>query len=443
MTDTEYKARNLKPIQQPSRPTTFWARGGGAVRQDKTAALWQAQDSALVGRRIVAQFGPGSPALRIPANVTPFSPIGVQSYPTQTESFEVCGTQGRLIPGCWLEMRALVMNSGPTQSGGLPTGTGGSLECEAVFTNLVTVDVETSTRSAVPPPSQIEFSGLPTGAGSYFDSLRPMWVGPLRPEPPEDLEAAATYGENTLRGVTVNAIGSVRMVSACVSQVPWTYATLNSSSDETAHASNFAQAPDAQPKTETPDGTTYADNRFGTARTLAAAENQPRRLGPVLMTWTAYDASAWSPGDASSPLSVTLAATGSYQRVNALDTSQTSYDASSAGWPLMTHLAMNYATSGPECMREQAAAVPCTLYVRYTATLGGPDCFVCVRTERSCVRVPLATNASPTWVSATGHIEGSISTEDAFGTVAQIWIEGDDCTVGLLSVALEFGHLKT
>ena len=146
------------------------------------------------------------------------------------------------------------------------------------------------------------------------------------------------------------------MVSACVSQVPWTYATLDSSSDETAHASNFAQAPDAQPKTETPDGTTYADNRFGTARTLTAAENQPRRLGPVLMTWTSYDASAWSPGDASSPLSVTLAATGSYQRVNALDILQTSYDATSAGWPLMTHLAMNYATSGPECMREQAAA---------------------------------------------------------------------------------------
>ena len=442
MTDTPYKTRNLRAIEQPAKPTAFWSRGGGAVRSDKTAALWRAQDSALVGRRIVAQCGPGSPAVRIPADVDPYSPIGTQSYPALAESFELMAAEGRLIPGCWLEMRALVFNTGPTQNTGLPTGVSGSIKIDAALTNLDTLVQEIIERDITPPPSGINFSGLPDGAGSYFDSLRPMWVGPIRPEPPEDLAKAAEFGEDVNRGLQVSAVASARVVSACVSQVPWTYATPDTSTNETAHAATLAQAPDVQPRTETPDGATYQDDRYGTQRTLTAAENQPRRLGPVLMMWTSYDASAWTPGAANTPLLVTLPATGTLQRVNALNTSETTYSASSPGWPLMTHLSLTWDESGPEQMREQAAAVPCTLYVRYFGTVTS-SAFAVVRTARSSVRVELATNGGATWASATGHIEGSASTEDALGGVAQIWIEGDDCAISLLDVVLEYGHIKT
>ena len=442
MTDTPYKSRNLRAIEQPAKPTTFWARGGGAVRSDKTAALWRAQDSALVGRRIVAQCGPGSPAVRIPADVDPYSPIGTQSYPALNESFELMAAEGRLIPGCWLEMRALVFNTGPTQVMGIPSGVSGSVKIDATLTNLATATQAIIERDITPPPSGINFSALPDGAGSYFDSLRPMYAGPLRPDPPEDLAKAAEFGEGVNRGIKVSAVASARVVSACVSQVPWTYATADTSSDETAHAASLGQSPDAQPRTETPDGATYQDDRYGTQRTLTAAETQPRRLGPVLMMWTSYDASAWAPGAADTPLLVTLPATATLQRANALNTGETSYSASSPGWPLMTHLALTWDESGPEEMRGQAAAVPCTLYVRYSGTVTASASAV-VRTARSSVRVELATNGSSTWASATGHIEGSASAEDALGGVAQIWIEGDDCAISLLDVVLEYGHAKT
>lgn len=442
MTDTPYKSRNLRAIEQPARPTTFWSRGGGAVRSDKTAALWRAQDTALVGRRIVAQCGPGSPSVRIPADVDPYSPIGVQSYPALNESFELMAAEGRLMPGSWLEVRALVFNTGPTQATGIPSGVAGSVKIDATLTNLDTVAQAIIERDITPPPSGISFAALPDGPGAYFDSLRPMFTGPLRPEPPEAIDKAAEFSESVNRGVKVSAVSAVRVVSACVSQVPWTYATPAASADETAHAASLLQSPDAQPRTETPDGTTHNDDRFGTLRTLTAAENQPRRLGPVLMMWTSYDASAWQPGDANTPLLVTLPALGIPQRVNALDTSETVYSADSPGWPLMTHLAQTWDESGPECMREQAAAVPCTLYVRYFGTVTG-SAYAVIRTARSSVRVQLATRGVPGWEIATGHIEGSASTEDALGGVAQIWLEGDDCSISLLDVVLEFGHIKT
>ena len=55
--------------------------------------------------------------------------------------------------------------------------------------------------------------------------------------------------------------------------------------------------------------------------------------------------------------------------------------------------------------------------------------------------MPAATQATAIDAVATGHIEGSASTEDALGGVAQIWLEGQDFTVELLSVVLEWGHV--
>ena len=68
---------------------------------------------------------------------------------------------------------------------------------------------------------------------------------------------------------------------------------------------------------------------------------------------------------------------------------------------------------------------------------------VCVRTERSQVRVVCTPQLSTVVAVATGYIEGSATHEDALGGVAQIFVEGDNFTVELVSITLEYGHVLT
>jgi hypothetical protein len=438
--DLEYKGRTLQAIKEPARPTLYWPRGAGAVRADKTGALFQAQDSALVGRRLVLQFGPGSQSVRIAANLPPYNPAGPVDYPLAGDEQELARSGVTLTPGSWMETRALLLPTGPIQTAtSLPDGVQGPLRTDVGYTDLATVTSQTPSGSVEAPPSTIANNGLPTGDGAYFEALRPLWVGPIRPTPVNSDEVEAKYGEQTAAVPRVVAVESCRVISATVSEVPFRYVTKHDQANPTAHAASAPLPPDSAPRTETADGATYQDDRYGSQRMLQAAELAPLRLGPVLLYWTAYAAADYTLGDTDASISISKPA-GTYQRVNALNTTISDYSARDPGWPLMTHLALAYDTSGPECMREQAAAVPCTLTVRYRGTVGG-DCFAVVRTERSAVRVKLTTQATAIDAVATGHIEGSASTEDALGGVAQIWLEGQDFTVELLSVVLEWGHV--
>ena len=438
--DNEYKGRQLQGIAEPARPTLYWPRGNGTVRSDKTGALFQAQDSSLVGRRILLQFGPGSPAVRIPSNDNPYD-TGGSIYPNEGEEQELARTETTLTPGSWQEMRALLLPTGPIQDGVLPAGVQGNLRADVAYTDLATVTSQTVSDAVDAPGSNAQFGGLPTGDGSYFDALRPRWVGPLRPTPVNDDATAALYGEETVTSQRVSAVESCRVVSACISEIPWRYVTKHDQTQPTAHAAASVIPPDINPREATQSGTTYLDDRYGTRRMLDAAELAPLRLGPVLMQWTAYAAADWAYGATAASINVVVPA-GAYQRVNALDTSVTEYLAQRPGWPIMAHLAQTYNVSGFECMQNQAAAVPCTLSVRYSGTVTG-QCFFAVRTERSCVRVELTTQASTITATATGHIEGSATTEDALSGVAQMWLEGSDFDVELVTVTLEWGHIRT
>ena len=441
MTDTPTKTRNLQPISQPSRPTTWWARGGGAVRSDKTGALFQAQDTALVGRRVVAQFGPGSPAARIPTNSNASDVSTI--YPVVGETFTATIADARLTPGSWLEFRALCLATGPVQDGVNLDNVAGEVRAETTYTNAATLDTQTITGSAAPPVSSMQYAGVPTGAGAYFEALRPVWFGLIRPTPVNDPATAATYGEATYHKTELQMFESSRVLSVTLSEVPYLYATDDTQADPTAHAATSPQPPDSGPREETPDGATFADDRYGTQRMLDAAENAPLRTGPVLLHWSCYSAAAWTPGAEDTALTIALAATGGYQRVNITDTSQTTYDAGLPGWPILAHLATQDATSSAEALRNQAAAIPVTLHVRYRASGVAASAVVCVRTERSQVRVVCTPQLSTVVAVATGYIEGSATHEDALGGVAQIFVEGDNFTVELVSITLEYGHVLT
>jgi len=440
--DLEYKGRNLQPIAEPARPATYWARGGGAVRADKSGALYRAQDSALVGRRVVLQVGPGSPAVRIQSNTAPYNPAGPVEYPQAGEEIELARSGVTLTPGSWMETRALLLPTGPIQTAtSLPAGVQGPLRTDVAYTDFATVTSQTQSGAVEAEPSTIDANGLPTGDGAYFEALRPMWVGPIRPTPINQDDIAATFGEETAATSRLVAVESCRVVSATVSEVPFRYVTKHDQTDATAHAASSPIPPDTAPRTETADGATFQDDRYGTRRMLDAAELAPLRLGPVLMTWSAYAATDFALGDTDASITISAPA-GPYSRINALDSSLSEYSAREPGWPLMTHLALAYDTSGPECMREQAAAVPCTLTVRYRGTVNS-TCRLMVRTERSAVSLLLTTQATAIDAATTGHIEGSASTEDALGGVAQIWLEGEDFTIELLGITLEWGHVRT
>ena len=102
----------------------------------------------------------------------------------------------------------------------------------------------------------------------------------------------------------------------------------------------------------------------------------------MLLYWTAYAAADYTLGDTDA--SITGASPPAPISASTLWTPPSAITAPETGWPLMTHLALAYDTSGPECMHEQAAAVPCTLTVRYRGAVGG-FCAAVVRTERSSV----------------------------------------------------------
>ena len=111
---------------------------------------------------------------------------------------------------------------------------------------------QTPSGSVEAPPSTIANNGLPTGDGAYFEALRPLWVGPIRPTP-VNLTVEANM-ESKPQQPRAWSPWNLAAISATVSEVPFRYVTKHDQANPTAHAASAPLPPDSAPRTETADG---------------------------------------------------------------------------------------------------------------------------------------------------------------------------------------------
>lgn len=179
-----------------------------------------------------------------------------------------------------------------------------------------------------------------------------FWVNP---------EIQARFSEQTNYSIRVEHRGAPRIVSLCVSEVPLSHATFHrSGSNSSAHAYFVnghapAQHPTQYPQTALIDGTTFQEYRYGDNHVINVAENQRKRLGPMIMNWNNYNETSTPP---SGSYEIDTIAPGGSSLRSILSSSHTTWAPNQPGWVMPYYL--NHDTADDFLiMQGKGSVIPC------------------------------------------------------------------------------------
>lgn len=262
-----------------------------------------------------------------------------QTHPLQDSERIVVRGRAVITPGCVLQLSAVVIPSGQTQTPviGLGAyqagGTQGELRLSLTWDDGGTPIVRTHSISL--PQSDADFGG----AGSaQWDRVRTV-ISPLLV--PESLAATSTlsrWSQPTLVEAVLSYVGGARVVHCVVCEVPYALSKEadDPSSTWTSHAlgaSPGGQAPlVGYPYQRLDETTPDGDPRGGTWHLADVAAAQALRLGPMLLHWTSWD----EDGESLTATEGAPRIATSSSLVSVANSSLSSYDSDLEGWSFAT-----------------------------------------------------------------------------------------------------------
>lgn len=423
MSDTEYKtikppkAHAPAPVAQVSSPSGLY-RGpwGDALRVADT----------VFGARPIVWSGHMGGALEWLA-ASEAVDTGSQNQPTDVWR-TITRARIERSPAQALDLRALCLPSGPIVKFYPFTGqwnaiaTGGRIGVDLDYTSELDASTDAAAVERLVPASVEEDATDPTAPGSAWERLRHVFVPSIIPGGATALAVAATFSEWPSIDVTLKHRGGVRMIAANLAGVVHEHVAAHDSDETTLHAYAVAQGqphPDALPQTDSPDGATYEERRFGTRRGLQVADRQRQRLGPPPIVWSSYSERLTDVDDTeAAPVEITDTAP---RRISVREyTDQFVWDANAAGLDFGSH----YHRRAPEHFRQATqASVPvlCRVYCKWASAPPKPGFVRWATSSRSSITLEVPTSQTTAgWLSIRGWLESTIAPDDAY-PILQDW----------------------
>jgi hypothetical protein len=386
----------------------------------------RSQDSVLAGRRQLLTVGTGG-SLEWQAGDGPSGGVS-QTQPDPATWRVVAVSQVSLSPGASLELRALALPSGGTQT--LVTNpppapatydAHGAQAAIRLVVALQTPGVAQSVTVERPiPESSLAADGAEVADdGAAWAGLQHLFVAGIKPKP-NTLDKIAERSEGTTATLTLSYRGGARLVHASVCEVPDQHASSHDVGDtlgpSTAHDWPAELGmPHKIPQLKGADGATYDEPRFGTTRGMLVAERQTRRLGPVFWTWSSRTERLDEVTDTDpDPIEIT-----STSWVHWFEPGMSAWSEDSPGWDLCAAYCKtpnNLSTR----LRGNAAALPVRLRVhaRWTTNLGTKVGRVRIQsTPRSWVEMVIPEISTWAWYTTTAYLEANVTSRDAFAIV--------------------------
>lgn len=343
-----------------------------------------------------------------------------------------------VTPGHYLRVRAVHANAGATQYGPADPGPGGDFYFYSGALGEVVMELTMSNRGSSPTgpyevghvvgPSKLTASGnLPQQAGGTWTELRRPLVRDVFF--PADIKYSFTvppvYSELTRYEVVLRQRGAPRLIDWQVAEVPRLYvsehdAVSGSSYPMYVRPDSVADPPETI-KTPYPmesdfDGDTYTEPRYGTAAELDALTNRKRRIGPMIMNWSAYRGDVLPVSSSVHEVFLHVSGNAGYQ--NILDpTGSVGWHVTGSGWGIPASYQKDHHTHGGLIIPDERASYADLLVRAYGYT--DDDGIMQLRfqtTERSWHEVTMS-NASPGWSTWRMRLEGSTAADDPRGTL--------------------------
>ena len=420
MANTQWKEVKLPLVRTPQSAADL-SYPAQLYRTPWVRAL-RAQDSVLAGRRQLLTVGTGG-SLEWQAGDGPSGGVS-QTQPDPEDWRVVAVSQVLLSPGASLELRALALPSGGTQTFKPFTGTWPSHGAQAAIRLLVELDTPGAAQSITVerpiPESSLEADGAEVADdGAAWTGLQHLFVGGIKPTP-NTLDKIAERSEGTTATLTLSYRGGARLVHASVCEVPDRHASSHDVGDtlgpSTAHDWPAELGmPHKIPQLKGVDGATYDEPRFGTTRGMLVAERQTRRLGPVFWTWSSRTERLDEVTDTDpDPVEIT-----STTLVHWFDSGVSAWSEDAPGWDLCAaycKTSNNLTTR----MRGNAASLPVRLRVwaRWTTNLGAKVGLVRFQsTARSWVEIKIPETSTWAWYTTTAYLEANVTSRDTFAIV--------------------------
>lgn len=438
MADTQYKRRELTQGGTDT-PSGWNTRGGAPLEQHPFSQVLKSQDTLLESaRRMVGTqaMGGTTDAWLVPN--TDNDGQGSQTHPDPDDEREVARFRFGLAPGSMLEARAIYLPSGGVQEFGGSTwddeGGAGEVHWDLTWDNGANNDTSTAILSM--EPSQLPNYAEPQTLQGVWPAIRYKYRPTIVPGQAwfGSAEASKWSEWTTITGVLEHK-GAPRVIHTCLSEVPRLYVDVNTNTGEaSAHCyPGTDQHPDIRPQTDTVDGDTYQEHRYGTLRALDVARRQADRLGPIVFQWSPYSESG-NPGSvATADFPPDPYTTTSTSETCLWDTSITAWSAQAPGFAVPGHYALRFKECDPEQILPGLAEAVIPVRVNVWAKITSGTGYVTVQSnDRSRIRMSI-TGSSYAWHTVTGFLECQAHGSDA-GTINGMIFGDADGLGGTLSV---------
>lgn len=437
-----YYRQDISSDETLPRPATEPLIGLRPARSAPLRAVMRAQDSVIpLCRRVVLTQGLSGADNWLVGNTNPRS--NTLDHPFAGVARTVAPERFTLTPGCMLELRAIVGLSGQTQKDAdagegvayIPAG------CNAEIRVQVSWDDggPTVTRNFTVnlPPSLRQYGAAPTAQGGQFAEERIVRIPLMKPYAVMTTPLLRRFCQPTVCTVVVQHVGGARVADLCIAEKPWQIAMEADDPVWVAHLYGSTDPGGTGPAisypyqrlSETsPDG----NPRGGTWHLMNVAGYQAERLGPCLLSWTAWDedGESVSATDAAGVTSTTTA----FRHIN--NSGIGTYDAANEGWSFSAGAyARRSRENDPQGM-PQNGVIP--IRVRcYASASSSPGVLRVQSSAYEWVDVDI-TSATPAWHTAMGYARVGKGPGDP--SVVQVFLRRNGGAGTITLYAVEVHH---
>lgn len=389
--------------------------GGALAKADRLQSVHTQADCLLNNdANVVCRVGLSSAAATAFQVVSEDPDSPSQIYPLKSVSRVVHRTPPvALLPGHFLRVSCLVVPSGPSQVAVI--GAGWETDTVEGRINIAVDFVGTPGTDSRAYTFQLPSS--PEEWGAEDTSPAAGWVGLRRVERDlmtpggvtTDKETLRLWSEGVTAEITIKFLGGVRAVDVCVQQVPYQYArrletdyTFTSTLTTDGGGAPILTYPSPFPVEERG----ALNPVFGMKLLERVTDRQQHALGPVLMSWGAWDETS-DVTDTEVPSLTTSSTT----FVDMPHSGVSSWAATNPGWSLSSAPHQAKSSNGLRETRGQNGSVPVTLWARCSRT-GVLDATLRFQTEHYSLCDIVVTSSTDGWVSANAYLRAGAHPQD-------------------------------
>lgn len=426
-----YRRQQLTGLgHDPPRPDADQLTGLRPMLRGCAEEVMRGQDKvAALSRRIVASSGARDSPWRAPDTTTT---TGTQAYPDAATWYVVARGRIEVTPGCCYRVTGACVPSGATQylvgggGGYLSAGIQGHVRLTVTWTDRNST-TETTVREIDLPNSTLQYGAADTTPGGLWRTLSNFEIDLVYPPgATTDVVELRRFSQHVTADVVLEVRGSPRIVDVVVHEIPFAVAFEQSDAADRWTSHTFAAGdPDAPgvPQKFPMLQSSSTNSTGGTGRVLDTARAHGLRLGPCLLSWTAYNEDDATPTSTITPVTTNNDGTTYESIVNPshAGTGPAAYDADLPGWSVSCGgYARRWASNNSLVLYDRIAAIPVIVRAYGRGVTAGTSTVRVQTALHSYVDVVLPVSASSAWSRSYGWLEVGINPDQP--TVAQIFV---------------------